>query len=99
MRILAVDDNESCLRAIADVVRATGFELVASARTGEEAVRLHDALRPDLVLLDVQLPEIDGYEVARRIGSARVVLMSAEPRPGVLAKATLTPDLLRGLSR
>jgi len=56
MRILAVDDNESCLRAIADVVRATGFELVGSARTGEEAVRLHDALRPDLVLLDVRLP-------------------------------------------
>ena len=100
MRILVVDDNESCLRAIADVVRATGLELVGCARSGEEALRLHDELRPDLVLLDVQLPDIDGREVARRLeGRTRVVLMSAYPTPDVLAKASLTLEIVRALSR
>ena len=103
MRVLAVDDSEVFLRAVGDVVRAAGFELVGSALTGEDAVRLHAELRPDVVLLDLHLPGIDGHETARRIARSRsattIVLMSADPPPGVLAKAALTPELLRELSR
>ena len=103
MRVLAVDDNDACLRALSDVVQAAGFELAGCARCGEEAVRLHAELRPDLVLLDLYLPDIDGRETARRMleagQSSRIVLMSAFPSAGILAKATLTPQLLVELSR
>ena len=103
MRVLAVDDSEAFLRALGDVVHASGFELVGSALSGEEAVRLHAELHPDLVLLDLHLPGIDGRETARRITRARaatkIVLMSVDPAPGVLPKSALTPELLHELSR
>src|SRR6201986_1605289 len=101
MRILAVDDDESCLRAIGEVVRAAGFELVRCAPSGEEVLRLHAELGPELVLLDLHLPGIDGREAARRMARAcpatLIFLMSADPPPGVMAKAALTPELLRAL--
>ena len=103
MRVLAVDDDERCLRAVAELVRAAGHELVAVARSGEEALRLHARLLPDLVLLDVHLPGIDGRETARRIANshpaARVVLVSATPAPDVVAKESLTLRFLRDLFR
>jgi two-component system, chemotaxis family, chemotaxis protein CheY len=101
VRILTVDDSEVFLRALADVVRAAGFELVGSALSGEEGVRLHSELRPDVVLLDVHLPGIDGHETARRIErsrpATRVLLMSAAPTPGVIHKELMSPRLLRRL--
>ena len=103
MRVLAVDDSEAFLRALGDVVRAAGYELVGSALSGEDGVQLHAALCPDLVLLDLRLPGIDGRETARRMLRSRIatkiVLMSAAPTPGVLSKSALTPALLRELSR
>ena len=66
--MLVVDDNVPCRRAAADVVRhADGFELTGTARSGEEAVRLSETLEPDLILLDVIMPDADGGEVAARL--------------------------------
>jgi DNA-binding NarL/FixJ family response regulator len=79
--VLVVDDQEAFRSAMAGVVEATdGFVLVGSAASGEEALTLAGALRPQLVLMDVHLPGIDGVEAARRLCAAGdppvVVLLS-----------------------
>ena len=65
-RILAVDDQEDNRRILRDLLTASGFEVV-EAVTGEDAVAAAAAQRPDLILMDIQLPGIDGYEATRRI--------------------------------
>lgn len=68
VRVLIVDDQEPYRRAMAAVVDATdGFAVVGSVVTGEESVAAVSELRPDLVLMDVNLPGIDGIEAARRL--------------------------------
>ncbi|WP_432938936.1 response regulator [Kribbella sp. CA-253562] len=68
VRVLVVDDQEPFRRAIAEVVAETdGFVVVASAGSGEESLLAVARLRPDLVLMDVNLPGIDGIEASRRI--------------------------------
>ena len=67
-RILVVDDNEAGRYAVGRVLRQAGFE-VTEAGTGGEALRRATRDQPDLVLLDVRLPDISGLEVCRRIKS------------------------------
>lgn len=66
MKILVVDDSRSSLAVLTEILRRMGAEVTA-AENGETAIRAFDQDRPDLVLLDVVLPDIDGFEVARRI--------------------------------
>ena len=82
MRVLVVDDSVPCRRAVCDVVRAAeGFALAGSASSGEEALALVERLDPDLVLLDVRMDGMNGFDAARRIRELRpatvVVLVSA----------------------
>ena len=65
-RILVVDDQEDNRRILRDLLTASGFEVI-EAKTGEEAVTLAEAETPDLILMDIQLPGIDGYEATRQI--------------------------------
>jgi CheY-like chemotaxis protein len=68
VRVLIVDDQEPFRRAMAAVVDETdGFVVVATAASGEESVAAASQLSPDLVLMDVNLPGIDGMEAARQI--------------------------------
>jgi DNA-binding NarL/FixJ family response regulator len=71
IRVLIVDDQEP-FRLAADAVvdAADGFTVVGTATTGEASVEAAARLRPDLVLMDVNLPGIDGLEATRRILSA-----------------------------
>ena len=69
--VLIVDDQAPFRRAARAVVTATpGFEVVGEAESGEEAVQMFDALRPGLVLMDINLPGINGIEATRRITNA-----------------------------
>ena len=65
-RILAVDDQEDNRRILRDLLTTAGYEVI-EAVTGEDAVTRALAQRPDLILMDIQLPGIDGYEATRRI--------------------------------
>jgi len=65
-RILVVEDQPDNRRIIRDMLAATDYE-VAEAENGEEALAAIAKHRPDLILMDIQLPIMDGYEAARRI--------------------------------
>jgi two-component system, cell cycle response regulator DivK len=63
-RILVVEDNDKNLKLVRDVLLFAGYEVV-EARTGEQGVALAEETLPDLVLMDLQLPGIDGTEALR----------------------------------
>ncbi|HVV74987.1 MAG TPA: response regulator transcription factor [Mycobacteriales bacterium] len=65
-RLLVVDDEPNIVELLSASLRFTGFE-VATAADGQEALRLVESFQPDLVVLDVMMPGIDGFEVVRRM--------------------------------
>jgi two-component system, cell cycle response regulator DivK len=65
-RILVVEDQEDNRRIIRDLLSSAGYALIEAA-DGEAGVRLAETERPDLILMDIQLPVLDGYEATRRI--------------------------------
>ena len=80
VRVLIVDDQEPFRMAARMVVDITdGFEVVGEAETGEDSVRMAEELTPDLVLMDVNLPGINGLDATRQIlgqgGDSVVVLL------------------------
>ncbi len=86
VRVLVVDDQAAYLRAMTSVVEETpGFEVVGEASSGEEALVVASELRPDLVLMDVNLPGIDGLEATRR-------LLGRDHPPAVLLLSTYDQD-------
>ena len=67
MRILIAEDETIIRLDLRDLLEKSGFEVVAEARDGEEAVALARSQAPDLALLDVKMPKLDGIDAARRI--------------------------------
>ena len=65
-RILIIEDTEDNRRILCDLLSHAGYDL-AEALDGENGIEMASAYRPDLILMDVQLPKIDGYEATRRI--------------------------------
>jgi DNA-binding NarL/FixJ family response regulator len=86
MRCVIVDDHEPFLEAASTLLEREGLEVVGVALTGAEAVRQVEALRPDVILVDVFLGEESGLQLARRLVAdghpdpATVILMSSHPR-------------------
>ena len=91
-RILVVDDEPNIVDVITMALRFQGFE-VESAGTGAAALSAVSAFRPDLIVLDVMLPDMEGFDVARRLGAqrARVPIIFLTARDA-------TDDKIRGLT-
>jgi DNA-binding NarL/FixJ family response regulator len=110
VRVLIVDDQEPFRLAARMVVEVTdGFEVIAEAETGEASVEMAQELQPDLVLMDVNLPGIDGLEATRRILAANgppvVLLLSTyeeadyAPRAAECGAAAYVPKAVFGPDR
>src|SRR5688500_18420814 len=73
LRVLIVDDEPLARRGIRQLVaRRPGFVVIGESRNGREALRAIDSSAPDLVFLDVQMPELDGFGVIRARGADRM---------------------------
>lgn len=81
IRILCVDDDPLTLKVVADVLRRKGYE-VATAMDGTTALRLARMTKPDLIILDVVMPGMDGYQVCTHL--------KADPRTANIAVMMLT---------
>ncbi|HXF72103.1 MAG TPA: response regulator transcription factor [Actinomycetota bacterium] len=110
VRVLIVDDQAPFRMAARMVVEAAeGFEVVGESETGEDSVERARELRPDLVLMDVNLPGINGLEATRRIlaeGQPVVVLLLSTyeeeeyaPRAAECGAATYIPKAVFGPER
>lgn len=110
---MIVDDYQPFRRAAREVLESEGFSVVGEAPDGASAIAVVRELRPEVVLLDIQLPDIDGFEVARRLAAepsapATVLtsvraesdyrdLIATSPARGFVGKSELTPDRVSGL--
>jgi CheY-like chemotaxis protein len=109
--ILIVDDHPSFRRCARALLEADGFAVVGEAEDGEGALSAIDTLHPDVVLLDIQLPDMDGFSVLDRLGAKAppVVLVSSRDATdynglirssgarGFIAKAELSGAAVRSL--
>jgi DNA-binding NarL/FixJ family response regulator len=79
--VLIVDDHPTFRATAHALLEAEGFDVVGEAADGASALEAAERLRPDVILLDVQLPDADGFEVAARLSAdgvgARIVLVSS----------------------
>jgi CheY-like chemotaxis protein len=89
--VLIVDDHPSFRASARRMLEADGYEVLAEAEDGAAALAAVDQLRPDLVLLDVRLPDIDGFEVARRLldadGQTPQIVLTSSNDPADLGEA------------
>jgi DNA-binding NarL/FixJ family response regulator len=110
--VLIVDDHPTFRSFARDLLQLDGFEVIGEAQDGGSGIEAATALLPDVVLLDVQLPDLTGFEVARRLtesGVRSIVLVSSRDAAsygdqiessgalGFVPKAELSGDAVRTL--
>ena len=112
-RVLIVDDHQGFRRCARALLTEAGFDVVGEAENGGDAVSLAGEVEPELVLLDVQLPDFDGFEVASRLiarnAGLKIVLVSSRDRTvygslieksgaiGFISKGDLSRDVIEEL--
>jgi DNA-binding NarL/FixJ family response regulator len=113
LTVLIVDDHPAFRSSARRLFEDEGFDVVGEAEDGETALALARRLEPELVLLDVGLPGLSGYEVAERLagGRSKVVLVSSRAQEdlgrrldatgaaGFISKDRLTPEAVLALVR
>lgn len=104
MRVLIVDDHSLFRDGIGSLLQAAGFEVLGGASNGQEAIEAAVRLRPELILMDVSMPEMDGIEAARQIKAqlpeVKIVMLTVSDDDRVLidaVKAGASGYLLKSL--
>ncbi|NNC79807.1 MAG: response regulator transcription factor [Acidimicrobiales bacterium] len=91
IRLMLADDHRMLREGLSRSMREEGFDVVAEARNGAEAVQLAVQVKPDVILMDVTMPELDGVEACRQIreqnSTAAVVMLTMHADQDVLANA------------
>jgi response regulator NasT len=91
VRRVVVAEDEAVIRLdIVEMLREVGYDVVGEAADGESAIRLAEELRPDLVVMDIKMPVLDGISAAERIAKARiapVVLLTAFSQKELVERA------------
>jgi len=90
-RVLIVDDAMFMRQSLAMLVRELGHEVVGMGGDGEEAIKLYNELKPDLVTMDITMPIMDGLEAIKRIREehpqAKIVMVSAMGQQPIVIEA------------
>ena len=90
MRVLVAEDETIIRLDLKDLLERSGFEVCAEARDGEEAVELARSAQPDVAIMDVKMPRLDGIEAARRILDERpipIVMLTAYGQDELVQRA------------
>jgi DNA-binding NarL/FixJ family response regulator len=98
MSVLIIDDHPSFRASAWRLLEAEGFDVVGEAADGHAGIKAAQQLQPDLVLLDVQLPDLDGFEVAARLtalGSRAAIVLTSSRNPAEYGRL-LTDTTARG---
>ncbi|HRY91668.1 MAG TPA: response regulator, partial [Candidatus Gracilibacteria bacterium] len=89
MKILVIDDDPAMTELLSLVLAPTKAEIITS-NSGEEGLRLAGEVNPDIVLLDLMMPKMDGWQVTeniRKFSSTPILILSVLDNPGLVAKA------------
>jgi DNA-binding NarL/FixJ family response regulator len=90
MRILIAEDETIIRLDLRGILEKAGFEVCAEARDGREAIELARELEPDVAIMDVKMPDVDGIEAARRICAERpipIVMLTAHSQRRLVTEA------------
>jgi AmiR/NasT family two-component response regulator len=88
IRILVAEDNDLVALTLEEQLKSIGYDVIAVAHTGAEAIELANRLSPDLIIMDIKMPEIEGTEAAARINANR-------PTPIIMLTAYTDRDTIR----
>ncbi len=88
IKLLVVDDSPFASKQIQDTVEGNEYEVAGYARNGEEGIKLYEEIKPDIVILDIIMPGIDGIETAqillKKDPSAKIIMLSSLCDSGTL---------------
>jgi two-component system chemotaxis response regulator CheY len=86
-KVMIVEDRDIISQAIADMLAMSGYEVVASVEDGKSAIEAYASMKPDLVLMDLLLPDMSGIDVSRRIlkmdPDAKLIAITATTKEGI----------------
>ena len=88
-KILAIDDDTAMTELLALLLKSHGFE-ITTANSGEKGIELIQQIRPDIILLDLMMPQMDGWETCKKIrkfSKTPIIVLSALNNPGMVASA------------
>ncbi len=89
VKVLAIDDDPAMTELLVLLLKTRGFE-VFTANSGEEGVKMVREIRPDVVILDLMMPSVDGWQVCstvREFSNTPILILSALDNPGMVASA------------